>query len=775
MNSKTIDVGLLLDFSGEEYTPLLRDLRSEIKAVVGSDAEVRFNQKYQLVNDFDANTAKSQYETLVKSDVDIILAFGPTNNKLITSQESFPKPTILFGVVNSDLIDTADNRQTSGVENFSYIVTPISYQNDLETFKQIFPAKKIGVIAVHGTFDNPRSRASLDKTFEELDASYELISYTSIESLAEQINDVDAVYLAEGFGISNSEMEEMATLFLSKNLPSFSSYQPNVIELGWLATNLTEASLERIFRRLALSVEAFVNGRNLSSLPVFLDLNQTLTVNFNTATRLQIPIRFSQMGNIDFVGNFEEWVADESYSLNEAVELALSRNLTLKASEFDVSLTEQGLRQSKSSYLPDFTATANSQYTDPDLARLSGGQNPEQQLSGNLSLSQLLYSEDSTAAISIQKNQLAAQREQLNTVRLDVILSTTQACFELLRRKNSMLSQAENLSITKRNLQVAQQNYDAGESSKADIFRFRSEMANNLRSLINAISSFQQAQYSLNTILKNPIDLQVGIITEDLSDGLLESNDIGYDYIRETLDNPNQRLLFESFLLKEALLNAPEVKALNYRLNAVKREMKRYGWRRYIPTVSANAQYNNVFDRSGVGVPDPNLALDDYYSVGLIFSLPLFNRNQDNINLKRAKIQYQQLEVLMQQQEQEIENRLRSATLNVTTSISNIELSKVSEDAIKQTLALIQASYATGAVTVTELIDAQNSYLQAQISSSNAFFDFIDNVISLERTLGDYFFFDTDTNRSEEVIRRFEQYRQTHQPEHLRNFNEDNT
>ena len=92
--SKTVEVGLLLDFSGEEFIPLLQDLSSEIKAVVGSDAEVNFNPEYQLANGFDPNLAKKQYETLLKSDVDIILAFGPTNNNLITSLKSFPKPTI---------------------------------------------------------------------------------------------------------------------------------------------------------------------------------------------------------------------------------------------------------------------------------------------------------------------------------------------------------------------------------------------------------------------------------------------------------------------------------------------------------------------------------------------------------------------------------------------------------------------------------------------------------------------------------------------------------
>jgi len=391
-----------------------------------------------------------------------------------------------------------------------------------------------------------------------------------------------------------------------------------------------------------------------------------------------------------------------------------------------------------------------------------------------VSLSQTLYSEDASASIGIQKNQLRAQRELFNTTRLDIILSTTQACFDLLRLRNTLRSQAENLNITKRNLDVALQNFESGKSGKADIFRFQSEMANNMQALIVAINDLQQGQYSLNTILRNPIDLQIAVTTNDFSGKLLEQDEFGYDYIKKTLDDPSKRVLFEDFLLEEALENAPELKELEYRIKATERNIKQFGWRRYIPTVSATAQYDNTLDLSGEGVPDAGLTVDDNYSVGLVFSVPLFNSNLDNINRKRAKTQYEQLQVGVALQNQQIEAQLRSAVLDVTTTISNIELSKVSEQATQQSLVLIENSYAIGAVTITDFIDAQNSYLQAQLASSNALFDFLDSIISLERTLGNYYFFDSDTKRSQAIIRRFEEYRKTQSSRFFRNLNEKN-
>ena len=54
-----------------------------------------------LVNNFDLSVAKQNYNTLLNGGADVILSFGITNNKVLTEQTSFPKPTILFGAAIS--------------------------------------------------------------------------------------------------------------------------------------------------------------------------------------------------------------------------------------------------------------------------------------------------------------------------------------------------------------------------------------------------------------------------------------------------------------------------------------------------------------------------------------------------------------------------------------------------------------------------------------------------------------------------------------------------
>ena len=93
---ETYQIGILLDFRTTEIEPLLKVMQDQIIAVVGEDAIIVFSEQDILVNIYDTTTAKAQYDQLIQSDVDIIIAFGAINNEIFSNIENFEKPSILF-------------------------------------------------------------------------------------------------------------------------------------------------------------------------------------------------------------------------------------------------------------------------------------------------------------------------------------------------------------------------------------------------------------------------------------------------------------------------------------------------------------------------------------------------------------------------------------------------------------------------------------------------------------------------------------------------------
>lgn len=746
------DVGILVDVTSQETRSLITQLQREITAVVGEDAEVRFPPQSVRANEFDQATAEAHYEALLQGSTDIILAFGPVNSQVITAQEIHEKPTILFGAVDRDVIQLDDTRATSGIDNFTYLVAQQSYREDLQAFHDLYAFERVAVVVAGPPRLARRLEAPIDAIVSRLGAEHALIPYTTLDDLRSRLSSFDALYMAEGFGIPAAERRTLADDLIELGMPSFTATRQEDVLAGWMATNRSKEGVEQFFRRIALSVEAVVNGENLASLPVSIDTSDELTLNFNTADRVGVPLRYSALSRINLVGDFGDMSAGRTYTLVDVIDEVLASNLSLAANRQNVDLARQDVRTARSTFLPTVTASATGSHLDPAVARVSNGQNPEYATSGSLTLTQTLYSDAALLNIRIQQALREAEIQNVEVDVLDLILDATNAYFNVLVQKANLRIRKQNLEVTKRNLQVAEQNFEAGQSGQSDVLRFRSQQAQNTQALIEAINQLKGSIQVLNLLLNTPIDRRINLADVSISDGVFES--YNYEQLRDRLDDPNQREVFEAFLVEEALRNAPELRALDFNREAVQRSIRLNGPRRFLPTIAAQAQYNRTFEQWGDGVPPPSLALDDNYSVGVSLSIPLFDGNRFNLNRQIATIQAHQLALNRAGTEQALERTVRASVLDLINEIANIELSQVSEDAAAQSLALTETLYATGAVTVVQLIDAQSNLLQAQLASANATYTFLLAATALERSIG-YYFLRNSPEDNDAFLQRF--------------------
>ncbi|WP_298900560.1 TolC family protein [uncultured Psychroserpens sp.] len=757
---KDYNIGVLLDNRTEEMEPLLKTMQDQIIAVVGEDANIIFSKENTLVNDYNLKTAEQNYNTLLSNNTDIILAFGVVNNEIISKQSIHKKPTILFGAVNRDFSQIDLNKTTSGINNFTYLIESESYQEDFVKFKELTNFKRLGILVENHMVDLLPLKKTFDESFKSLDATYELIPYETISDITTNLGDVDAVYLASGFFLKDDEVKLLAQNFITNQLPSFTSSGIKQVKLGLMATNQSDDNLDQFIRRIALSVEGYINGTNLSDMPVFIDYNGRLTLNFNTADLIGVPIKYSLINDTDFVGEFRNVMSEKQYNLVDVINTVLNENLSLQSIQKDVELSQQDVKTAKSNYLPSLTAAANGTYTDPNLAEISNGQNPEFQTAGNVTLQQTVFSEAANASIAIQKSLKNAQQENLNAEQLNLVFDASNAYFNALILKANLQIQVSNLELTRRNLQIAEQNYEVGESGKSDLLRFRSQMAQNTQTMVEAINQLEQSFVSLNQLLNNPVNTEIEITDVDLDQGFLQN--YNYDNFIDVLDNPKLREPFIDFLIQESKNNAPELKALGYNLDATERNIQLNGRGRFLPTIGIQGQYNRVFDRSGVGstAPPGTSFLDDNYNIALNVSIPILNSNQTNINRQTAIIQKDQLMINKANTELALSANIRNAVLNVINQISNIELSKVSEETAKEALDLTQASYSNGAVNIVQLIDAQNNYIGARLARVSAVYNYLINALQMERFLGYYFLLNSQA-KNDEFNQRFLEYLNT--------------
>lgn len=757
---KNYNIGVLVDFQTEELAPIFDKLETQVRSVVGEDAVINFRKEYNLVNNYSLQKAQENYNQLLANDADIILAFGPVNSQIISKLKVHQKPTILFGAVNRDFNTIDITKETSGVENFTYLLESESYRDDFVRFKELTGFKNVGIAIEAALVDILPLKETFDKEFETLDASYKLIPFSEASDISSNLDGIDAVYIAGGFFLSEEENKNLAKILIEKKLPSFTINGTNDVQNGIMATNQSDDNIDQFFRRIALTIEAYVTGTPLADLPVFIDYEPKLTINYNTAQAIGVPIKYSLLGQTNFVGEFENSISEKRYNLLNLIADALKNNLSLQSNQKNVALSSQDVKVAKSNYLPSLTASGTGTYIDPNLAEISNGQNPEFSTTGNITLKQTLFSEAANASIAIQKSLQKAQEENFNSAELDLIFNASNLYFNALILKANTQIQVENLALTRKNLEIAEQNFEAGQAGKSDLLRFRSQVAQNTQSMVEAINQLEQGFIGLNQALNNPIAYEIDVENVSLDEGVFER--YNYSQLTNMLDDPRLREPFIDFLIEEANRNAPELRALDYNLDATNRNIKLNGFGRLLPTLALQGQYNNTFNRSGAGSTAPaGFALvDNYYNAGISISIPIVNQNLSNINKQTAMIQKEQLEINKEDTKLAIATNVRSGVLNLVNQVSNIELSKISEETAKEALELTQASYSSGAVNIVQLLDAQNNYLSAQLSRVNATYNFLINSLQLERYFGYYFVLNSEAE-NDAFRQRFFEYLNT--------------
>ncbi|MBL7471439.1 TolC family protein [Robertkochia sediminum] len=744
-------IALMMEVQTEESEQLLGELQQEITRVVGEDARVTFPKELFKVNNFNIETARAQYRELQVSDADLILSIGTLNNEVLLKDPVFPKPVISFAGINAPGLKLPLEGETSGVPNFHYLVTNQSLENDLKTFHKLTQFNKVGIMLRKAFYEALNLKETFDKVTAELGVEHELLFYERAEELAPQLDAVDAVYLAEAFYLTDAEIKDLANALIDRKIPSFTSSFYNDVSNGIMATNQGADNFTRIFRRIALNVQQYISGTPLEDMPVFLDLNEQLTLNINTINRIELPLKYSLLAGSNILGNYSGIPVDYTYNLLELIDKTLRDNLQLQQQQKDVELSGQDVKFAGSSYLPNVNAAASGSYRD--AGRTFSPLLPEFATQGNLSVNQLVFSEAANANISIQKRLREAQEEQFNTATLDAILQVSSLYFNALISKINLSIQRENRDLTRRNLQLAEQNYRAGQSGRTDMLRFRSEMAQNTQSLIEASNQLSVAYIDIKRQINIPLDIPIAIQDAELGRGVFTS--YNYDKLSDLLDNPKLREPFIAFLIEEAERNLPEFKVLDRTLEATERNIKFNTTGRLLPQLGLQGGYTYDFNQWGEGAGD--LRPKGFLTAGVNVSLPIFQQNRFSIERQTSEIQKDQLEIQRSGLVQNNETNIRAVVYNLINQVSNIRLSEISAETAREVLQLTQESYTQGAVNIVQLIDAQNNLLRAQLAQSNATYNYLLNAIQLERLIGYSFLLHTPEENIE-FEQRFIEY-----------------
>jgi outer membrane protein len=755
----SVTIGVITDGPTPRFAGLVDSVKAEIRLLLERDAHVEFAA--DVAAGASVAGAESAIDQLLQDPaVDLVLILGPVVSHLAARRTDLPKPVVASFIYNAafqglPLSETA----STGIPNLNYVAVEARPRSMLAML-EIADFTRVAVMApaeMVEAFGDLEQRLRTESSIAGIDIDVIPVGTSAEEALAQVGNGVQAVFLLPLSRMSWTEFGVLVDGFIERRLASFSWVGATEVRAGILAGWLPENFTQRLARRTAINVQRIVLGEEPGSLPVFTIIEERITLNVGTAQAIGVFPPWQVYVEADLVG-LDTTTAGRELNLAGTVREAIETNLDLAAEGRFVAAGSKEVQRATAPLLPQLGVGLDGRMIDQDRAEASFGIFPERSLTGGASFSQAVYDERLWANRSIEKLLQESRVQDLETLTLDIALDASVAYLNVLRGKTFQRIQKENLSLTRSNLELAQIRFSVGVADASEVFRWQSQIANDRQALVEAVAMTQTAEIELRRILNRPLDEPFSTVETSLNDPSLVT---AQHALGPYIENPLNFMRFQSFMASEALAVSPELQSLRAIEAASDRALKSANRSFFIPNLYLDAGLSHFFAKGGAtGTPPPGMTgdvNDTRWQVGLVLSYPVFTGLARSAERGIARERMNQIQLEVEAASDRIDLRVRTAMLQMGASRTNIDLSRDAAEAAAGNYDLVREAYARGVGNIITLLDAQNESVVSQEKAATAEFDFLIDLMRVERAVGQFYFFSSPQD-SQDFIQRLANY-----------------
>ncbi len=392
----------------------------------------------------------------------------------------------------------------------------------------------------------------------------------------------------------------------------------------------------------------------------------------------------------------------QTVTLNEAIQEALAKNLSLMAERYNLSVADARIIQARLRPNPVLSLGLDYQNVFRQTFTLENGAGPPE---ANARVDYLIERGGK------RRDRIEVARDAKEVARLDFLNTTRGLILDVQNAFLDVQSAKESLQIAQENTnsldEIARINADrvrAGDLAKVDEMRSRVAALQSKNAVIGAQLKLRSA--------KTKLQLLIGRAAAS------ESFDVSGEIRRD-----DGAAAFD-ILQKQAMGLRPDLLALR-RDEARSLADIRSQLAQGKVDFTVGAQYHHQYD------------IVHADSFGFFFSapLPVFNRNQGEI--ERAREESRQIETKIRAMEASINNELASAYQEYSSSrsmLENIERNMLGE--AKDVRSITEYSYKRGEATLLEFLDAQRAFNDTMQNYNDARTDYARSLYLLDSVSG---------------------------------------
>jgi len=736
-----IRIGIVKDGPWARHIETVDIVKHEITSIIDGQFDVRFVTGRDLDGDW---TVDGIRETLARAlanpDIDMVIALGHVASHLACRLDRFQKPVIAALVIDAKIQRLPHKKGTTGVEHLNYIDRLTSIDRGIQAFRNIVKFRNLAILTDGYIY---RALPELEKEARKLGYEYSInvdvvpVETSAEEALANLPPKTDAVIINPLFRLTPAAFQTLVDGFSQLRIPSYSYWGRQEVELGILATITQGATMDHLARSVAVNVLEILDGQKAGDLPVTFTMEEQLTINMATARATGVYPSLSILTEADLINEEVEDI-ERVVTIEQAAKEAVSANLDLAVANREVAAGQEAVIQERSSLLPQLGLGTTVGIIDDDRARARGGFTPERSWTGTAAATQMIYSENAWSNYTTEKHLQNSRVSGRDTLKLDIIQSAATAYLNVLRAKAIENIQKENLKLTRANLQRARVRLNVGVAGPDEVYRWESQIASSRRVVLEAESITLDTMISLNRILHRPLQ-ELFTVKRVESDILFTGENWQFS---ELVDNTRNLNALKAFLIKEGISLSPELMGLEAQISARERRAQEARREFWVPTVSLSGNVKELLSEEGDGQREDALASlnDTEWRVGVLATFPLFTGGRKSATVRRTREELTQLRTQYDATKERIEQRILIAVNRVRASAPGVRLSRDAAETARRNLKLVSDSYARGIKSIIDLLDAQNLVLVTNQQAANATYGFLADIISVQRSVGEFVF-----------------------------------
>lgn len=144
----------------------------------------------------------------------------------------------------------------------------------------------------------------------------------------------------------------------------------------------------------------------------------------------------------------------------------------------------------------------------------------------------------------------------------------------------------------------------------------------------------------------------------------------------------------------------------------------------YYPTLSLQASYGYAGFGQKFPLVNNNGVWANFASIGLNLSFPIFNGFATRSKVRQAQIDIDKLDVDIADRKLGLMTEANNAQKQLKNSLLNINVQQANMELAKEVLSNVENNYKNGLATLTDLLDAEKAYAEAQNNHSTALLNY---------------------------------------------------